>query len=161
MDFACYRFLDTSAINLDVQPNYVRITIKGKIFQLALPVEVSPDSGKAERIKTTGKLRVTMPKVNLRARSWAYSNQTFYVIAPAKPKVKKAVAKEEIKSKDLGPERLEVGEEASKTPAYATIVADNEAVAKQRGPLQLRQRAVEARSNDADFVDDDGVPPLM
>ena len=56
LDLAVYKHLDTSAIDLDVNPNYVRITIKEKVFQLHLPDEVSPDhkDSKAERSKITG-----------------------------------------------------------------------------------------------------------
>jgi protein TilB len=47
---------------LDVQPTYVRVVIKEKVFQLALPDEVNPDRSKAERSKITGHLVVTMPR---------------------------------------------------------------------------------------------------
>lgn len=50
LDLACYKYLDTSQIELDVQPNYVRVTVKKKIFQLALPEEVKP----VGRISKTG-----------------------------------------------------------------------------------------------------------
>lgn len=62
LELECYKYLDTSQIDLDVQPTYVRATVKGKVFQLLLPEEVSPDTGKAERSKVTGWLMVTMPK---------------------------------------------------------------------------------------------------
>ena len=39
---ACPKFLATSAIDADVQPTYVRVTIKTKILQLVLPEEVAP-----------------------------------------------------------------------------------------------------------------------
>ena len=42
LDLACYKFLDTSQIDADVQPNYVRVTMKQKVFQLALSEEVQP-----------------------------------------------------------------------------------------------------------------------
>lgn len=42
LDVAVYRFLDTSLIDADVQPQYVRVTIKGKVFQLVLPEDVDP-----------------------------------------------------------------------------------------------------------------------
>ena len=34
--------MDTSQIELDVQPTYVRIVVKDKMFQLSLPDEVHP-----------------------------------------------------------------------------------------------------------------------
>ena len=48
----------------DVQPWYVRVTMKGRILQLALMEEVKPDSCTAQRSQTTGHLIVTMPKLN-------------------------------------------------------------------------------------------------
>lgn len=57
------RFLCITLIDADVQPTYVRVTVKGKIFQLVLPEEVRPDSSYAQRSQTTGHLIVTMPKV--------------------------------------------------------------------------------------------------
>lgn len=44
LDFPCYKHLDTSQIDLDVQPTYVRIVVKGKMLQLVLPDEVHPVS---------------------------------------------------------------------------------------------------------------------
>ena len=56
------KFLDTSLIEADVQPTYVRLLIKGKLLQLTLHEEVMPDSSKCERNKHTGSLVLTMPK---------------------------------------------------------------------------------------------------
>jgi protein TilB len=71
--------MDTSLIDVDVQPTYVRATIKGKvrqykqkflynlsslqILQLVLPEEVNTTRSKAERSKITGHLVIKMPKV--------------------------------------------------------------------------------------------------
>ena len=55
--------MDTSLVDVDVQPNYVRVTMKGKILQLRLNSEVKPDSSTAKRSQVTGHLLVMMPKV--------------------------------------------------------------------------------------------------
>ncbi|KNC55146.1 leucine rich repeat containing 6 [Thecamonas trahens ATCC 50062] len=55
------KFLDTSLIDVDVQPDYIRVTIKGKVLQLALDVEVQSDKVVAQRSQATGNLVVTMP----------------------------------------------------------------------------------------------------
>eukprot|EP00922_Rhytidocystis_sp_ex-Travisia-forbesii_P061765 GHVS01091478.1.p1 GENE.GHVS01091478.1~~GHVS01091478.1.p1 ORF type:complete len:442 (-),score=38.84 GHVS01091478.1:872-2197(-) len=55
------RHLDTSLIEADVHPTYVRCLIKGKLTQLRLPSEVRPATSKIDRSKTTGALRITMP----------------------------------------------------------------------------------------------------
>jgi protein TilB len=56
--------LDTSLIDVDVQPSYVRVTIKGKIFQMALNVEVRTSEATSKRSQITGNLLVVMPKLN-------------------------------------------------------------------------------------------------
>lgn len=55
------RYLDTSAIQADVQPGYVQLLAKGRLLQLELPAEVRPDAAVARRSKTTGNLLITMP----------------------------------------------------------------------------------------------------
>uniref|UniRef100_A0A667Z6I3 Leucine-rich repeat-containing protein 6 n=1 Tax=Myripristis murdjan TaxID=586833 RepID=A0A667Z6I3_9TELE len=79
--------LDTSLMDVDVQPTYVRVTVKGKIFQLVVPAEVKPDSSTAKRSQTTGHLLVTMPKVRLLARGGqsttvSCSNKTPFKLDP-------------------------------------------------------------------------------
>jgi protein TilB len=49
---------------VDVQPNYVRVTIKGKIFQMALNDEIRIDESSSKRSQTTGRLLIVMPKLN-------------------------------------------------------------------------------------------------
>ncbi|KAL4436761.1 hypothetical protein ABPG75_003900 [Micractinium tetrahymenae] len=61
LDVAFGRYLDTSAIQADVQPRCVRLLAKGRLLQLALPEEVAPDATVAQRSKVTGNLLITMP----------------------------------------------------------------------------------------------------
>lgn len=58
-----FRYLDTEYVDVDVQPEYVRVTIKEKVLQLTLPCEVSVDNSTAKRNTTNGKLVVTMPRL--------------------------------------------------------------------------------------------------
>lgn len=44
LDVAAGKYLDTSLIDVDVQPLLVRVLIKGKLLQLRLPSEVSAKS---------------------------------------------------------------------------------------------------------------------
>ena len=55
--------MDSSLIDVDVQPNYVRVTLKGKCLQLALSEEVKVETTTAKRSQTTGHLLITMEKV--------------------------------------------------------------------------------------------------
>ncbi|XP_037047615.1 protein tilB isoform X1 [Bradysia coprophila] len=59
-----YRFLDTSLLHVDVESNYVRVTMKGKIFQVALKDEIQIEKSTSQRSMTTGHLLITMPKLN-------------------------------------------------------------------------------------------------
>ena len=49
-----WKHLDTESLDLDVQPNFVRLTMNEKIFQLRLLDEVKTDSCSARRSQTTG-----------------------------------------------------------------------------------------------------------
>lgn len=57
------RYLETSLLNVDVQPNYVRVTVKGKVFQLALSDEVNITESSTQRSTLTGHLAIVMPKL--------------------------------------------------------------------------------------------------
>lgn len=57
------RYLNTSLIEADAQPKYVRVTVKQKVFQLALNEEIRMDAATSKRSQTTGHLLVTMPKL--------------------------------------------------------------------------------------------------
>jgi len=61
LELAVPKFLDTSGIDIDVQPTWVAIAVKGKEFVIHLQDEVNPDSTKAERSAQTGALLLTMP----------------------------------------------------------------------------------------------------
>merc|ERR1711959_874953 len=63
LELAVPKFLDTSAIDIDIQPTWVAIAIKSKEFLIHTPAEVNPDQTKAERSVGTGALVLTMPKV--------------------------------------------------------------------------------------------------
>ncbi|XP_020280757.1 protein tilB [Pseudomyrmex gracilis] len=63
LDVSVYRHLDTSYIDVDVNPTYVRVTIKGKILQLTLPCEVSVERSNVRRNTTTGHLVIGMARL--------------------------------------------------------------------------------------------------
>lgn len=51
-------------IDVDVQPNYVRVCVKDNIFQLGLNDEVNIEASTSQRSIVTGNLLITMPKLN-------------------------------------------------------------------------------------------------
>ncbi|CAH0725981.1 unnamed protein product, partial [Brenthis ino] len=65
LDLAIYKHLDTSLLSIDIQANYVRVTIKGKIFQLHLPEDIQIVNSTAQRSQITGHLLITMPKLKI------------------------------------------------------------------------------------------------
>lgn len=160
LDFACYRYLDTSQMKVDVQPTFVRIQVKDKYFQLALPEEVNPDKGSAKRSQITGHLLITMPKA-----------KPMLSAVSAKQEQEKRKEEEDRKkfweeaSKEGKPrtERLEVGEIAPRVD-YTRIVEDAAKEKIKTAEKQLLAAHVEQaveRPNDPGFVDNDDVPPLM
>ncbi|XP_024908317.1 dynein axonemal assembly factor 11 isoform X1 [Cynoglossus semilaevis] len=73
LDLTVYRHMDTSLLDVDIQPTYTRVSVKGKVFQLVLPVEVKPDSSVAQRSQTTGHLLLTMPRAEGEIRGTCHS----------------------------------------------------------------------------------------
>ena len=59
------RFMDTSLINVDLHPNYIRMEIKGKVTQLKFEEEILVDKSKLQRSTTTGAMLLTMPKASI------------------------------------------------------------------------------------------------
>lgn len=64
LKFSVSRFLDTSLISIDLEVNYVRVTVKKKIFQLALAQEIKVNDSTSKRSQITGALLIVMPKLN-------------------------------------------------------------------------------------------------
>ncbi|KAL8434117.1 hypothetical protein Efla_000468 [Eimeria flavescens] len=62
--FQLPKHLSTLLIDVDVQPTYLRVTVKGKVTQLRLPEEVSPDTSTVKRSQSSGELRICMPVAN-------------------------------------------------------------------------------------------------
>jgi protein TilB len=136
-----FKHLHSSLIDVDVQPNYVRVTLKGKSLQIALTDEVKPDSSTAVRSQTSGFLVITMPKLN--------------------PVIREAATKKETPIKKKIDNYLEVDEKVNKRIDYANIISNNEKmtkdVIKQKQELFNKKKE---RQNSPDFIDDSSVPPL-
>nr|CAD7437722.1 unnamed protein product [Timema bartmani] len=64
LDVSVFRYLDTSLIDVDIHPNYAKVTIKGKVLQIVFDKEIKCGSTVVQRSQTTGHLVLTMPKVN-------------------------------------------------------------------------------------------------
>ncbi|XP_072007270.1 dynein axonemal assembly factor 11 isoform X2 [Engystomops pustulosus] len=148
LDLGIYRHLDTSLVDVDVQPNYVRVTVKSKPFQLVLSEEVKPDSSTAKRSQTTGHLVITMPK----------ASDLIQKPRAASPGVKSRNSSNVQCSERI--ETLEVDPTARSFPDVANIVQDKRSGAQ--GPLiPSNCKAKSAAEDEGDFSDNPEVPPLV
>nr|XP_020473367.1 protein tilB homolog isoform X2 [Monopterus albus]XP_020473368.1 protein tilB homolog isoform X2 [Monopterus albus]XP_020473369.1 protein tilB homolog isoform X2 [Monopterus albus] len=157
LDLAVYRHMDTSLMDVDVQPTYARVTVKGKIFQVVLPAEVKPDSSTAQRSQTTGHLVLTMP------RAEGEIKVTKRVPRPPRAHEDRCSSSPQDKTRNKNaPERLEVDPSKHTAIDLTKIVPHQSAKA---GPLEVSRMAPPTPAghsgSSAGFVDDPDVPPLM
>ncbi|XP_075993653.1 dynein axonemal assembly factor 11 [Genypterus blacodes] len=152
LDLAVFRHMDSSLMDVDVQPTYVRVNIKGKIFQLVLSAEVRPDSSTAKRSQTTGHLLLTMPKAEGEIKV------TRSVSRPPRVSRSRGRPEDSTRSSD-GVERLEVDPSRHAATDWTNIVPRQSA---KEGPLETRLSSDHAPFSFSEgFVDDPDVPPLM
>eukprot|EP00111_Clytia_hemisphaerica_P020031 TCONS_00059073-protein len=188
LDVACYKHLDTSLIDVDLQPHYVRVTMKGKILQLSLNEEISPDKSTAQRSQTSGHLLINMPKLKyiLEGRcsgsrrpktdsKGAKMGSNEFPDA-TKTRETKTIGCESGKTNtdDLqkSVERLEVTENENKIDYTNIVKEENEKSKdlnsfifngkKRKGgsPMKNNKNAISENQYDEHFVDDLDVPPL-
>ncbi|GFN77048.1 protein tilb homolog [Plakobranchus ocellatus] len=153
LDVSVFKHMDTSMLDCDVQPLYVRVTLKGKILQLALPEEVSVVNSKAQRSQVTGHLVITMPKIKPVLRPKQSQTET-------KTATKTVQSAEKKERQVPGQSYLEVDENARSGPDIAGIVHSQTASKAPFSGHAGRRREVEERQNSEGFVDDPDVPPL-
>ncbi|XP_006155585.1 protein tilB homolog isoform X1 [Tupaia chinensis] len=149
LDLAVYRYMDTSLIDVNVQPTYVRVTVRGKPFQLVLPAEVKPDSSSAQRSQTTGHLVICMPKVE---EVITVGRRTFKSV-----KTTLDSSREEANQRSKKTEKLEVDPSKHSFPDVTNIVQE-----KKRTPRRLESEPkIIPSEEDPDFEDNPEVPPLI
>ena len=141
--------MDTSLIDVDVQPTYVRVMVKEKPFQLVLPAEVKPDSSFAKRSQTTGHLVVCMPKVGEVIIGCQRTSK------PVKSMPDSSRGQTSQRSQQM--ERLEVDPSKRSIPDMANIVQG-----KKHTPRRVRAEPKSIPSEEEpDFEDNPEVPPLI
>ncbi|GCB64842.1 hypothetical protein scyTo_0000332 [Scyliorhinus torazame] len=151
LDLAVYRHMDTSLLDIDVQPTHVCVLVKGKVFQLVLPGEVKPDSSSAKRSQTTGHLLVTMPKTQEVVKAKPKSTSRTRSATSTKPHTQATRTTQHS-------EKLEVDPSKCLSADLSNIVAERKSVAQ--GPFKFHQQKEPGRISD-DFQDNPEVPPLM
>ncbi|XP_015474443.1 protein tilB homolog isoform X2 [Parus major] len=152
LDLAVYRYLDTSLLDVDVQPTYIRVLVKGKPFQLVLPEEVKPDSSSAKRSQTTGHLVVTMPKAK--------------EVILAKQKVSASIKHSDCNTQQKNTrrsgqiEKLEVDPSKYSFPDVTKIIQEKEQTGQ--GPIKLQpQKVTEPKKSCVDLENNEDFPPLI
>ncbi|KER34035.1 hypothetical protein T265_12487, partial [Opisthorchis viverrini] len=165
LDVSVYRHMDTSMVDCDVQPTYVRVTMKGKILQLALPEEVKPDKSYAKRSQTTGHLVVTMPKVDQVIRSQCMAKQNKDSVH------RQSAQREETSTEDakVGSKKvasaalLELETAKPSVPAWKSIIKNPASKTNTYRSARdaQKQKQLQERPNSPDFVDCPDVPPLI
>ncbi|XP_070775476.1 dynein axonemal assembly factor 11 [Enoplosus armatus] len=156
LDLAVYRHMDTSLIEVDVQPTYTRVSVKGKIFQMALPAEVKPDSSTAQRSQTTGHLVLTMP----RAEGEIKVTKTVPRLPRAR-QTRRSSSPQDNERRHHVPQRLEVDPQLTAVD-LANIVPRQ---STKEGPLETSRKAPPSTTGHSSFsegfLDDPDVPPLI
>ena len=59
--------MNTDSLNVDLQPTYVRVDVKGKITQIRFDEDILTDQSSVQRSTTSGWLCITMPKAQIDA----------------------------------------------------------------------------------------------
>ncbi|XP_021927882.1 protein tilB homolog isoform X3 [Zootermopsis nevadensis] len=144
LDIAVYKYLDTALLDVDIQPTYVKVLVKGKIFQIVFPEEIKIESSTAQRSQTTGHLVINMPKM-----SGGIKQKTVKCVQTVKQD-------EEVRthSKTMRRELLEIGR--SDDMDFSKIVKIN----KHNKYEHVRRKDVGQSAVSTDFEDNPEVPPL-
>ncbi|KAG7201500.1 hypothetical protein KM043_004256 [Ampulex compressa] len=153
LDVAVYKHLDTSYIDVDVQPEYVRVTIKGKVLQLSLPCEVSVGGSAVKRNVTTGSLVISMPRLNPLPSIGRFDA----IERREKPAEKASRSIAQRRTGISKREYLEIGPAVNMDLELSTIVSRAEQRSKG---ASVNSNSIEKKGREEDFVDNPDVPAL-
>lgn len=159
LDVAVFKYMSTEACTVDVQPTYVQVILKGKVLQLVLPDEIHVERSVAERSQASGRLIITMPRIDPSAHIKS-ALPTFNTHNPCKLESKQrkplhATTKDRQHQQQQQREtqRLEID-----PSCYRSVKLDG--ICEARGRQTIKEMPPE-RSNSDSFVDDPSVPPLL
>ena len=99
--------MDTSMLEVDVQPTYVRVVVKDKVTQLLWPDEVLTDGAKVQRSQTTGWLMITCDKANINEIQLRNMQIAYYKDEKAKRDQLKQLEKAEEEGKEAKRKELD------------------------------------------------------
>lgn len=163
LELAVPKFLDTSAIDIDIQPTWVAIAVKSKEFLIHTPAEVNPDQSKAERSTGTGALVLTMPKLGaiIKAPEIVDRPTKLTSIVRDKHAERKAAASTDLTDGAIGKSQATVNLNvvaASEDEAAARRKKHQEELASAWAPK--KKAAGVTKEVSPNFVDNLDVPPL-
>ena len=126
------RFLTTELIDVDLNPEYVRIDIKGKITQLRFPEEIIVEKSQVQRSQTTGFLVLTCPRVRQNYRNTEEAKairdekeKKQRLDALEKVRVKKEEEKKRKEEEDEKRRKKQLEEEKKKSEAADFIIRES------------------------------------
>ncbi|ETI55950.1 hypothetical protein F443_01399 [Phytophthora nicotianae P1569] len=168
------RFMDTSLIDVDVHPSYVSIVAKNKVLRLKFPELVHSDAGKAERSKTTGTLRLTLPKAHVTPTQQlrAKLNREEQEKTMKDKKKPTSTMKSTSRRSKISDELLEAASKVSPDQRRAVNIRglvkkenkeDNNALHKrpQMTPLVTKTTASHSIGPEVELEEDEDAPPLV
>lgn len=84
------KYLDTSQIKVDLNPQYVRVQVKNKVTQIKFDHEILSDKGNIQRSTTTGHLLITAPIAGIKPRETPDESEVkkSFFSKPEKKKIK-------------------------------------------------------------------------
>jgi len=150
------KFLDTSAIDLNVEPWWIAMEIKGKQFVIHTPREINPDQCKAERSQNSGSLVLTMPFVGevIKAQHSHEDRQS----KVHKQKFEQAPPSNSLRDEDIGQASTIDLCNIVDNAARKDLKLDARNYSLDRAPKPVVQR--KAKKPSATWVDNPDVPPL-
>ncbi|XP_039284213.1 protein tilB homolog isoform X2 [Nilaparvata lugens] len=150
LELHTYKHLDISFIDIDVQPFYIKVLIKGKVFQLTFDEEIKIAEASAKRSQTSGHLVITMPKMNREVK----------LLKPKPDPLEFLKESSENNTHSARREYLEIGSSQKDTYLdYTKICKQDDYTLKPLKPS--RENVMEEKIPSADFTDNPEVPPLM
>ena len=158
------KYLDTSLIDVDVHPTYVKVVVKGKVLQLVLDSEVVAAEAVCERSRMNGDLVVSMLKASAKTGKIeeVHSEMKEQKAAEHRDSFKQSEAPKKPVGRNKRLERLF---EPNEAVDIHNIVNDNKN--KRPGDVKVKvkgiyetTKAVAPKIEDEDFEDLPEVPPL-
>jgi hypothetical protein len=168
------KYLDTSAISIDVHPMFIRMIVKKDLLQLTLDDEVVSDKAVAQRSTTTGELAITMPKVRSRSTGSGgdvelQASESEKGVGSGKSRRKKGVPEsgtiaavlEEVQEKTKNPPKKIDSSALEKREDKTSLIDESigDSIQKEQQDASEEDGGAE-ESEHVEDGDDDGVPPL-